>query len=126
VDSKQISVSFFRHHRRLVTEKTGMSKEELDYTAKYLLNDPKNYHVWAYRVWIARTFEEWDQEMALIATLMDKDIRKFAPAQMSHNNPPYRIAPASLGNNSAWNHRFTVIQHSKDGFTADKLKAELE
>jgi protein farnesyltransferase/geranylgeranyltransferase type-1 subunit alpha len=49
--------------------------------------DAKNYHAWAHRQWLVRTFNLWSLELGVVELLLAADIR----------------------NNSAWNHRFFVV-----------------
>ena len=44
----------------------GFMEEELNYIAKVLEIDSKNYHAWSYRQWILMTVDEesaWEQEL---------------------------------------------------------------
>lgn len=52
--------------------------------------DSKNYHAWAHRQWVVKTYNQWDGELEFIENLLVKDIR----------------------NNSAWNHRWFVVHGS--------------
>lgn len=55
--------------------------------------DSKNYHVWSYRQWLVRRFGLWEQgELEETARLIGEDVR----------------------NNSAWNHRFFVVNGRDD------------
>lgn len=40
---------FCRHHRRVIVEWLGDPKEELEFTARILKGDAKNYHAWQHR-----------------------------------------------------------------------------
>ena len=53
-------------------------------------NDFKNYNGWSHRTFIAQKFGLWDEEMPFVEALLRMDIR----------------------NNSAWNHRFTVVRNT--------------
>ncbi len=79
------------HHRRVMSELIGPSvvPVELEATATIIQeSDSKNYHAWAHRQWVVRTFNAWDGELAFVDELLEADVR----------------------NNSAWNHRwFTVV-----------------
>ncbi|GAA6012890.1 hypothetical protein JCM10207_008367 [Rhodosporidiobolus poonsookiae] len=97
-------------HRRTVVLALNDPSRELDFTAKALAIDSKNYHTWAYRQWAlchfygarsfaagARTAEQekqardvWAGEIKYAERLLDEDVR----------------------NNSAWNHRFFVAFES--------------
>lgn len=62
--------------------------------------DAKNYHVWSYRQWLVKRFDMWDQgELQDMERMIDDDVR----------------------NNSAWNHRFYIVNaRCKLGRSADK------
>ncbi|TNY23470.1 hypothetical protein DMC30DRAFT_414158 [Rhodotorula diobovata] len=98
-------------HRRTIVLALDDPSRELDFTAKALAIDAKNYHTWAYRQWAlchfhsdrsgpgsARASPEerqrvWDGELSYVDGLLESDIR----------------------NNSAWNHRFFVAFESGNG-----------
>lgn len=57
---------FYRHHRRVIVEWLGDPKEELEFTAKILRGDAKNYHAWQHRyaiilsvVWLIAFCKFW-------------------------------------------------------------------
>lgn len=52
--------------------------------------DYKNYNGWSHRVFIARQFDLWEHELVFVESLLVNDVR----------------------NNSAWNHRFTVLRNT--------------
>lgn len=84
-----------RYHRRAIVEKMGEAPQELEFTARILEGDAKNYHAWAHRQWTQTTFgiSEAD-ELAFVDRLLLSDVR----------------------NNSAWNQRwFTIERTSKVG-----------
>ena len=65
--------------------------DELAATATIILEgDNKNYHAWAHRQWILRTFNAYDGELKFIDQLLEADIR----------------------NNSAWNQRWFVVKNT--------------
>ena len=78
-----------------------------------LLNDSKNYHAWQYRQWFIRKFSQFDGEIEYTNNLLLVDVR----------------------NNSAWNHRYFVMDklgkltdssandfRDEIEFTIDKIK----
>ena len=78
------------HHRRLLQLQIRKPKTELDFIAKSLQVDTKNYHTWAYRQWVLAEFNDdvlWEGELAFVENLLNEDVR----------------------NNSAWHHRFFVV-----------------
>ena len=78
-----------RYHRRAVVEKLGDPSAELEFVARVLELDAKNYHAWAHRQWALLTYGGalWDGELDFAAGLLQLDVR----------------------NNSAWNHRWFVV-----------------
>ncbi|GAA5971708.1 hypothetical protein JCM3765_007623 [Sporobolomyces pararoseus] len=101
-------------HRRTIVLALDDPSRELEFTAKALSFDSKNYHTWAYRQFIlchfysdaedkpsssstTTTKEErkrvWDEELEYVEKLIREDIR----------------------NNSAWNQRFFVAFESQMG-----------
>lgn len=92
------------HHRRLlITQLTtapstskptqdpvDTASAELDFTAKVLEEDTKNYHTWSYRQWLLAHFDDaglWLGELPYVDDLLQADVR----------------------NNSAWHHRYFVV-----------------
>ncbi|THH01451.1 hypothetical protein EW026_g1227 [Hermanssonia centrifuga] len=104
------------HHRRLIlTHLTAPTSSltrvdpieaataELDFIARVLTVDTKNYHTWSYRQWILAHFDDaglWLGELPYIDDLLDEDVR----------------------NNSAWHHRFFVVfgRGSRSGATPEE------
>ncbi|GAA5878645.1 hypothetical protein JCM16303_002155 [Sporobolomyces ruberrimus] len=103
-------------HRRTIVLALDDPSREIEFTAKALSFDSKNYHTWAYRQFVlchffsdaenssspsstSRTVSQeekkkvWDQELEYVEKLLREDIR----------------------NNSAWNQRFFVAFESKMG-----------
>lgn len=64
-------------------------------------SDSKNYHCWQELHWLVKAWNQWEGEMAFAESLIDDDIR----------------------NNSAWNYRFFIIQHTV-GFTDQQVITE--
>ena len=63
---------------------------ELEFIAKVLEEDSKNYHTWSYREWILAHIDNprlWLGELPYVDDLLEADVR----------------------NNSAWHHRFFVM-----------------
>ena len=46
------------YHRQKLVEWSGNPSGELDFTAKALQYDSKNYHAWQYRQWLIRVSED--------------------------------------------------------------------
>lgn len=105
-----LQLGFARQHRKLIVTAYGDPSLELDFIARVLAKDSKNYHTWAYRQWVLCHFgglpdrqaaaghpQLWDGELAYIDELLKQDCR----------------------NNSAWSHRFFCI------FATDRAKRGL-
>ena len=92
-----------RHHRRVIVELLQDHTQELDFTAKILQGDSKNYHAWQHRQWVIREFDLWDNELEYIEKLLREDLR----------------------NNSAWNQRYFVINNTAH-FTDDVIEREIK
>lgn len=92
------------HHRRLlITDLTTSSPTskptkdpidtattELEFIARVLDVDTKNYHTWSYRQWLLAHFDDaglWLGELPYVDDLLQEDVR----------------------NNSAWHHRYFVV-----------------
>ena len=69
----------------------AMAKEELGYHLECMQvnNDYKNYNGWSHRQFILQHFDLWHEELPFVEQLLQEDIR----------------------NNSAWNHRYTVVRN---------------
>lgn len=98
------------HHRRLLAPEVRKPAYELDFIAKGLQEDAKNYHTWAYRQWILAEFNEddlWAGELQFVEDMLRQDVR----------------------NNSAWHHRFFVLWdsgvHAGQEDRAETLRNEL-
>lgn len=76
------------HHRKEIVSKSQVYENELDFSAKALSDDSKNYHAWAYRQWLYKTFKKlpFEVEMQYTDYLLEKDVL----------------------NNSAWNQRWFI------------------
>jgi protein farnesyltransferase/geranylgeranyltransferase type-1 subunit alpha len=97
-----------RHHRRLMLEELGDKADgvaELAFTTQVLEDDEdqKNYHAWAHRQWVLKTFQLWDGEIAFVESLLQRDRR----------------------NNSAWNQRYFVLQSTRT-FDDALIQQEIE
>ena len=63
-------------HRQAIVAKTQDPSGELEVVARALKGDEKNYHAWAYRQWLLRTFQTgWEEEMAFVDELLKEDQR---------------------------------------------------
>ena len=77
--------------------------DQLITSAAILQGDSKNYHVWSHRQWLCSRFGAFDSELAFVDRLLASDVR----------------------NNSAWNHRFFVLENTS-GFTVDAIRSEIQ
>lgn len=78
------------HHRRLLVTEMRTPAPELQFVARCLKEDAKNYHTWSYRQWILAFFNDddlWETELDFVEQMINDDVR----------------------NNSAWHHRFFVV-----------------
>ncbi|CCM03299.1 uncharacterized protein FIBRA_05427 [Fibroporia radiculosa] len=82
------------HHRRLLLgalRSVDAAAAELEFVARALDTDEKNYHTWSYRQWILAHFNDearlWAGERAWVEHMVERDVR----------------------NNSAWHHRFFIV-----------------
>ncbi|CAE6936514.1 FTA [Symbiodinium sp. CCMP2456] len=68
-----------------------IAKTELDYHLECMRvnSDYKNYNGWSHRQYILQHFNMWHEELPFVELLLEEDIR----------------------NNSAWNHRYTVVRN---------------
>mmetsp|Transcript_9270 Transcript_9270/g.17066 ORF Transcript_9270/g.17066 Transcript_9270/m.17066 type:complete len:212 (-) Transcript_9270:59-694(-) len=68
-----------------------LARKELDYHLECMRvnSDYKNYNGWSHRQFILQHFSLWNEELPFVEQLLDEDIR----------------------NNSAWNHRYTVVRN---------------
>ncbi|GAA5981886.1 hypothetical protein JCM10908_004655 [Rhodotorula pacifica] len=96
-------------HRRTIVLALDDPSRELDFTAKALALDSKNYHTWAYRQWVLLHF--WS------ASSSSSKERTPSAAKVWEGEIAYadRLLQEDLRNNSAWNHRFFVAFESGMG-----------
>lgn len=101
-----------RQHRRTIVLALDDPSRELDFTAKALALDSKNYHTWAYRQWVLMHF--W-------AAPSTRGDRTLAP-QVWEGEIAYadKLLQEDLRNNSAWNHRFFIAFESGTGGDCDE------
>ncbi|KAI0701051.1 protein prenylyltransferase [Cytidiella melzeri] len=81
-----------------------VATNELEFIAKVLDEDSKNYHTWSYREWILAHVDDarlWLGELPFVDDLLEADVR----------------------NNSAWHHRFFVV-FSRGGRRSGATPAE--
>lgn len=73
-------------------EVRAMGEQELEYhlDVMHVNCDYKNYNGWSHRQFIVQKFGLWDKEMGFVEDLILDDVR----------------------NNSAWNHRYTVVKNT--------------
>lgn len=112
IAKNQKNYQVWEHYKYVLNEiKRKQSQEDLDeqtlrvklFIRSVLEDDSKNYHAWQQLQWLILDLSKWDGELAFVEKLVGDDIR----------------------NNSAWNHRFYVIQNTS-GFTDEVIQTELE
>jgi protein farnesyltransferase/geranylgeranyltransferase type-1 subunit alpha len=88
------------------TEIKELAERELEYHMDVMENneDFKNYNGWSHRHFIAQKFNSWDKELDFVDELLRFDIR----------------------NNSAWNHRYTVIKNTEWPLTEQVRNREIK
>ena len=76
------------YHRKALVEKIGDGSKEPQFVSQIMSEtDSKNYHAWAHRQWAIQAFNLWEGELEYSDHLIRQDVR----------------------NNSAWNHRWFVL-----------------
>lgn len=106
-----------RQHRRTIILALNDPSRELDFTAKALAIDEKNYHTWAYRQWVLCHF--W----STARSLSPEDAAALSPERRDEVDQVWRgeleyvdkLLESDIRNNSAWNHRFFVSFESGMG-----------
>ncbi|GJN89140.1 hypothetical protein Rhopal_002114-T1 [Rhodotorula paludigena] len=104
-------------HRRTIILALNDPSRELDFTAKALAIDEKNYHTWAYRQWVLCHF--WSTARSLSpedAAALSRE-RRDQVEQVWRGELEYvdKLLESDIRNNSAWNHRFFVSFESGMG-----------
>ncbi|GAA5825676.1 hypothetical protein JCM11251_000335 [Rhodosporidiobolus azoricus] len=109
------SYQVWQHRRQIVLALNDPSRE-LDFTAKALALDAKNYHTWAYRQWAlchfwangSRAFEEVEKRS-------EEEKQKVESVWKGEVEYADKLLTEDVRNNSAWNHRFFVCFESGMG-----------
>lgn len=85
--------------------------------------DQKNYHAWQHRQWVLQTFKLFDQvwkshsagaELSRYDDILDQELEFID-----------KLLLDDIRNNSAWNQRFFVVQHTT-GWTVEVVTREVE
>ena len=92
------------HHRQFLLDKIGDPDGEVRFVNAMFEQDAKNYHVWSYRQWLVRRFGLWEGENCV----NDEGERR------SELDETERMIVADVRNNSAWNHRFFLVNGRED------------
>lgn len=94
-----------REHRKYFVQKNKDYRREIDSIDGTLDLDNKNYHAWAYRVWICKNFDIFEEEKKAIELFIDEDV----------------------GNNSAWSYRFFLYKGNRDdiSLTDDQIREQI-
>lgn len=104
-----------RQHRRTIVLALNDPSRELEFTAKALALDAKNYHTWAYRQWVLMHF--WPAPASSSAAAGSTGTRSPAAREVWDGEIAYadKLLQEDLRNNSAWSHRFFVAFESGMG-----------
>lgn len=107
-----------------MVEKLDDPSQELAITGEILKLDAKNYHAWAHRQWVLKSFQLWSSELEFASSLLQEDISKFRSPLFTriHFSDLKNIL---IGNNSAWNHRFFILSNFK-GFSLEVVNTEID
>jgi len=87
------------HHRQYLLDRIDKPDGEVKFVNEMLEQDGKNYHVWSYRQWLVRRFGLWEME-----NVVDED-----GTLRSELDETMRFIEEDVRNNSAWNHRFFLV-----------------
>lgn len=77
------------NHRKILVEKFGDWKTELEVMNEIFIEESKNYHAWCHRIWVTRRFNLYSQEFNFVNRMIEFDAR----------------------NNSAWNYKIFLIKY---------------
>lgn len=116
-----------RQHRRTIVLALDDPSRELDFTARALSFDAKNYHTWAYRQFVLCHFYS-DAEMGSSpASRSSRTSSKEERDKVWSGELDYveKLIRDDIRNNSAWNQRFFVAFESQMG-GADVGEREIE
>ncbi|GAA5861090.1 hypothetical protein JCM8547_008031 [Rhodosporidiobolus lusitaniae] len=109
------SYQVWQHRRQIVLALNDPSRE-LDFTAKALALDAKNYHTWAYRQWALCHFwanrSSSPEELEKESDKRKKEVEKVWRGEVEYAD---RLLTEDVRNNSAWSHRFFVCFESGMG-----------
>ncbi|KWU46260.1 protein prenylyltransferase, partial [Rhodotorula sp. JG-1b] len=102
-------------HRRTIVLALNDPSRELEFTAKALALDAKNYHTWAYRQWVLMHF--WPAPASSSCAAGSTETRSPAAREVWDGEIAYadKLLQEDLRNNSAWSHRFFVAFESGMG-----------
>ncbi|KAG8624031.1 hypothetical protein KVT40_009007 [Elsinoe batatas] len=121
------------HHRQYLLDRIGNADGEIAFVNRMLAGDAKNYHVWSYRQWLVRRFGLWDVKArngraeikeALQAQAEEDgdgdedevpDLVTEVAEETNELEETALFVAADVRNNSAWNHRFFIVNGSEDG-----------
>jgi protein farnesyltransferase/geranylgeranyltransferase type-1 subunit alpha len=103
---------FLRQHRRTIVLALDDPTRELDFTAKALTFDSKNYHTWAYRQFILCHFYSDAENPATPGSKEEEERKKVWSDELEYVE---KLLKEDIRNNSAWNQRFFVSFESGMG-----------
>ena len=82
--------------------------------------DQKNYHAWQHRQWVLQTFKLFDQ----VWKLQSAELSGYDDILEQELEFIDKLLLDDIRNNSAWNQRFFVVQHTT-GWTVEVVTREV-
>ena len=82
--------------------------------------DQKNYHAWQHRQWVLQTFKLFDQ----VCKLQSAELSGYDDILEQELEFIDKLLLDDIRNNSAWNQRFFVVQHTT-GWTVEVVTREV-
>ena len=82
--------------------------------------DQKNYHAWQHRQWVLQTFKLFDQ----VWKLLSAELSGYDDILEQELEFIDKLLLDDIRNNSAWNQRFFVVQHTT-GWTVEVVTREV-
>ena len=84
--------------------------------------DQKNYHAWQHRQWVLQTFKLFDQVCKLQSA--GAELSGYDDILLQELEFIDKLLLDDIRNNSAWNQRFFVVQHTT-GWTVEVVTREV-
>lgn len=95
-----------REHRKFFVKKSKNYERELESIKRSLKVDNKNYHCFAYRIWLCKEFDLYQIEKENVEEMIEEDV----------------------GNNSAWSYRFFLYKGNNHelALTDDQINEHIQ